>query len=68
MAAGRYDGFWERSLNPWDIAPGMLLVTEAGGKISGIDPDEDVLETGNLVASNLELMPQILERLRAAQS
>ena len=67
VAAGRYDGFWERSLNPWDIAPGMLLVTEAGGKISGIDPDEDVLETGNIVASNLELMPHILERLRAAQ-
>jgi myo-inositol-1(or 4)-monophosphatase len=67
VAAGRYDGYWERSLNPWDIAPGMLLVTESGGKISGIDPDEDVLETGNIVASNLELMPQILERLRAAQ-
>ena len=67
VAAGRYDGFWERGLNAWDIAPGILLVTESGGKISGIDPDEDVLETGNLVASNLELMPLILERLRAAQ-
>ena len=67
VAAGRFDGFWERSLNPWDIAAGLLLVTEAGGKISGIDPDEDVLETGNVVASNLELMPLILERLRAAQ-
>ena len=67
VAAGKFDGFWERSLNPWDIAAGILLVTEAGGKISGVDPSEDVLETGNLVASNLELMPQILERLRAAQ-
>jgi myo-inositol-1(or 4)-monophosphatase len=66
VAAGRFDGFWERSLNPWDIAAGVLLVTEAGGKISGIDPDEDVLETGNIVASNLELMPLIIERLRAA--
>jgi myo-inositol-1(or 4)-monophosphatase len=68
VAAGRFDGFWERSLNPWDVAAGMLLVTEAGGQISGIDPNEDVLETGNIVASNLELMPQILERLRAAQA
>ncbi len=68
VAAGRFDGFWERSLKPWDIAAGLLLVTEAGGQISGIDPDEDVLETGNVVASNLELMPLILERLRAAAS
>ena len=67
VAAGRFDGFWERSLNPWDIAAGLLLVTEAGGKVSGIDTDEDVLETGNIVASNLELMPLILERLKAAQ-
>jgi myo-inositol-1(or 4)-monophosphatase len=67
VAAGKFDGFWERSLNPWDVAAGILLVTEAGGKVSGIDPDEDVLETGNIVASNLELMPLILERLRAAQ-
>ena len=67
MAAGKFDGFWERSLNPWDIAAGILLVNEAGGKISGIDPEEDVLETGNIVAANLDLMPQILDRLRAAQ-
>ena len=66
VAAGRFDGFWERSLNPWDIAAGVLLVTEAGGKVSGIDPKEDVLETGNVVCSNLELMPLILERLQAA--
>ena len=68
VAAGRFDGFWERSLNPWDIAAGVLLVTEAGGKVSGIDPKEDVLETGNIVASNLELLPLIQERLQAAQA
>ena len=66
VAAGRFDGFWERSLNPWDIAAGLLLVTESGGKIGGIDPDEDVLETGNIIASNLELFPLIRERLAAA--
>ena len=66
VAAGRFDGFWERALKPWDIAAGLLLVTEAGGKIGGIDPAEDVLETGNIVASNLELHPLILERLQAA--
>ena len=66
VAAGRFDGFWERNLKPWDIAAGILMVTEAGGKVSGIDPDEDILETGNILAANLELHPLILERLRAA--
>ncbi len=66
VAAGRFDGFWERNLKPWDIAAGLLLVREAGGMASGIDPDEDVLETGNICAANLELHPLIVERLRAA--
>jgi myo-inositol-1(or 4)-monophosphatase len=66
VAAGRFDGYWERSLRPWDVAAGILLVTEAGGRVSGIDGDEDVLETGNVLAANLELHPLILERLRAA--
>jgi myo-inositol-1(or 4)-monophosphatase len=66
VAAGRMDGFWERSLRPWDIAAGILLVTEAGGKVSGIEEGEDVLETGNVVAGNMELHPLILERIRAA--
>ena len=66
VAAGRFDGFWERNLKPWDIAAGILMVTEAGGKVSGIDPDEDILQTGNILAANLDLHPLILERLRAA--
>ena len=68
VAAGRFDGFWERALNPWDIAAGLLLVTEAGGKIGGIDANEDVLETGNIIASNQELFPLIRERLQAASA
>jgi len=68
VAAGRLDGFWERSLRPWDLAAGVLLITEAGGKVSGVDEGEDVLETGNVVAGNMELHPQILERIRAAQA
>ncbi len=67
VAAGRFDGYWERGLKPWDIAAGILLVTEAGGKVSGMEEGEDVLETGNLVAANLELHPLIVERLHAAQ-
>ncbi len=66
VAAGRFDGFWERDLKPWDIAAGLLLVTEAGGKVSGIAEGEDPLETGNVVGANMELHPLLLERLRAA--
>ncbi len=37
VAAGRFDGFWERDLSPWDIAAGILLVTEAGGRVTDAD-------------------------------
>jgi myo-inositol-1(or 4)-monophosphatase len=39
VACGRLDGFWERPLNPWDVAAGALIVQEAGGKVSGFDGD-----------------------------
>ena len=54
VAAGRYDGFWERELEPWDIAAGLLLVREAGGLIGPLGPG-DPLETGNLVVANAEI-------------
>ena len=37
VAAGRFDGFWEQHLKPWDVAAGALVVTEAGGRITGMD-------------------------------
>ena len=67
VAAGRYDGYWERDLQAWDIAAGLLLVVEAGGKVTNADGGEDALGTGSVVAGNLEMQPLILERLRAAQ-
>ncbi len=67
VAAGRFDGYWERNLKPWDIAAGLLLVTEAGGRASGIEADEDPLISGNICAANLELHPLIVERLQAAR-
>ena len=51
VAAGRYDGFWERELNPWDVAAGIVLVREAGGLVGGLGKG-DPLETGNIVAAN----------------
>ena len=53
VAAGRFDGFWEFGLKPWDIAAGILLVKEAGGYCS--EPDgsgHDMLATGNVLAAN----------------
>jgi len=66
VAAGRMDGFWERDLNAWDLAAGVLLVTEAGGKVTTAEGGEDVLTAGSACAANLDLHPLILERLRAA--
>ena len=41
VAAGRFDGFWEQGLKPWDVAAGNLLVEEAGGVVTGLQPQDD---------------------------
>jgi len=67
VAAGRYDGYWERDLKPWDIAAGVLMVTEAGGKITSADGDDDVLAAGSVCCGNLDIHPLLLARLQAAK-
>lgn len=52
VAAGRYDGFWERGLSAWDIAAGALIVREAGGFVSDAEGGDRILETGSVVAGN----------------
>ena len=66
VAAGRYDGYWERGLGRWDMAAGILFVTEAGGLVTDADGGGDPLTTGTICASNSDLHPQILARLKAA--
>jgi len=66
VAAGRYDGFWERNLKSWDIAAGIVLVREAGGFIAEIDGADNVLETGNIVAGNEFMQGELAQRLKAA--
>ena len=66
VAAGRFDGYWERGLSRWDMAAGTLLVTEAGGTVSDADGAGDPLDTGAILASNAELHPLVLQRLKAA--
>ena len=67
VAAGRFDGYWERGLQNWDMAAGTLLVTEAGGKVTDADGDIAPLHSGTVLASSLELHPLILETLKAAR-
>jgi myo-inositol-1(or 4)-monophosphatase len=64
VAAGRYDGFWERGLSSWDLAAGLLLVREAGGIATDLRGGARILETGDVLAANEKLHPQLLRLLR----
>jgi len=68
VAAGRFDAFWEERLNPWDIAAGVLLVREAGGVVTDLDGRPDPLKTGDVLAANEALHPQLFRILKDAQS
>ena len=60
VAAGRYDGFWEMKLSPWDMAAGMLLVTEAGGFISDFKGGNRMLDSGNVVCGPNKVFKPLL--------
>jgi myo-inositol-1(or 4)-monophosphatase len=60
-AAGRFDGFFETGLKPWDIAAGALLITEAGGMVSNLQGSDTYLQSGHLCAGNPFIHPQLLE-------
>jgi myo-inositol-1(or 4)-monophosphatase len=64
VAAGRMDGFWERGLNPWDIAGGALLVEEAGGRVSLFSGAPFSSRSGEVVASNGLLHEAMLDVIR----
>jgi myo-inositol-1(or 4)-monophosphatase len=52
VAAGRFDGFWEIGLSPWDMAAGAVLISEAGGRISDFWDQPSFIENGYIIASN----------------
>jgi len=64
VAAGRLDAFWEPSLAPWDVAAGVVLVREAGGVVTTLQGEEDVLRHGSVVAGNAAMHGWLLELLR----
>ena len=64
VAAGRFDGFWEQHLKPWDMAAGALVVEEAGGRLSGMDGSPFDLAAGHVVASNGRVHEALLAIIR----
>jgi len=64
VACGRFDGFWEDGLNPWDIAAGALLITEAGGRITNFQDEPLDIYTKKVVASNGLIHSSMLRLLR----
>jgi len=52
VAAGRYEGFWERGLHAWDIAAGIVIVREAGGIVEPLKKDGDILADGEMICAN----------------
>ncbi len=70
VAAGRFDGYWERSLNPWDALAGMLLVQEAGGTVTDYEGGDapQFTEDGRYVASNGHIHKAMLAVLRESYS
>jgi myo-inositol-1(or 4)-monophosphatase len=67
VASGRLDGFWERGLKPWDMAAGLLMVREAGGRATGMTGNDDALDSGNIVAGNEAIHALLLSELGAVR-
>lgn len=66
VAAGRYEGYWERRLNIWDIAAGTILVREAGGLIEPFDPKGDLLESAALICGNAQVFAEFAQMVRGS--
>ncbi|MBS1300781.1 inositol monophosphatase family protein [Loktanella sp. SALINAS62] len=66
VAAGRFDGFWERRLHIWDIAAGALICKEAGAITEAIRPDGDPLTSGDMIVSNSDIFANFAKVIRNA--
>lgn len=64
VACGRLDGYWERGIRPWDVTAGIVLVEEAGGKVSAYDGSEIDLRSGRILATNGRIHANLSQALR----
>ena len=68
VAAGRFEGFWERDLKAWDVAAGALIAKEAGGKATDISGGKEFVYGGSIVVGNGSIHGQLLKRLQSTDS
>ena len=61
VAAGRFDGYWESKIQPWDVAAGALIVSEAGGRVTTVSGEPFRSRAGNVLASNGQIHELMLE-------
>ncbi len=66
VAAGRYDGFWERNLHAWDMAAGLVIVREAGGLVEPLTPGGNILEDGEVICANGNIFDTFARTIRAS--
>jgi myo-inositol-1(or 4)-monophosphatase len=66
VAAGRFDGYWERDMSPWDLAAGILMVRESGGFVTDTDGGDAMFTKGHVVAGNEAVHRELLAVLKAA--
>jgi myo-inositol-1(or 4)-monophosphatase len=64
VACGRFDGFWERGLSPWDMTAGIVLVQEAGGKVTAYDSSPFQMSSGRVLATNGHIHASLSEELQ----
>jgi myo-inositol-1(or 4)-monophosphatase len=64
VAAGRLDGYWERNLQPWDMAAGQIMIREAGGTVSGMEGGDDPLKTGRVICGNEVVHAELVKILK----
>ena len=67
VAAGRFEGFWEIGLQPWDIAAGIVLVREAGGFVTDVAGGNGMMESGEIIAANDHIHGMLLKSISAAR-
>ncbi|UXN62405.1 inositol monophosphatase family protein [Phyllobacterium zundukense] len=64
VAAGRLDGFWEEGLSPWDIGAGIIMIREAGGFVTNLDGEQDVIDSKAIIAGNEAIQRALLKTLK----